>query len=56
MKNVMSEEIKTQKTVMEAIEEIKSKMYCGEPLTIDTMLIALGALVACEGNKECTSV
>ena len=52
MKNVMNEEVKTQKTVAEAIAEIKSKMYCGEPLTTDTMLIALGALVAYESNKE----
>ena len=42
MKNTM--EIKIQKTVAEAIEEIKSKLYNGEPLTTDTMLIALGAL------------
>ena len=37
----MNKEIKTQKTVVEAIKEIKSKMFCGEPLTTDTMLIAL---------------
>lgn len=51
----MNKEIKTQKTVEEAIKEIKSKLFCGEPLTTDTMLIALGALVALEGDKECTS-
>lgn len=51
----MNKENKTQKTVAEAIEEIKSKMFCGEPLTTDTMLIALGALVAFEGSKECAS-
>lgn len=39
-------EIKIQKTVEEAIDEIKSKLYLGEPLTTDTMLIALGALIA----------
>lgn len=48
----MNKEIKTQKTVVEAIKEIKSKMFCGEPLTTDTMLIALGALVAFYGGKE----
>lgn len=48
----MNKEIKTQKTVAEAIEEIKSKLFCGEPLTTDTMLIALGTLVAFESNKE----
>jgi hypothetical protein len=31
--------------VAEAIEEIKSKMFLGEPLTLDTMLLALGALI-----------
>ena len=45
-------EIKTQKTVTEAIAEIKSKMYSDEPLSTDTMLIALGALVLCVNNKE----
>lgn len=48
----MNKEIKAQKTVAEAIEEIKSKMFSGEPLTTDTMLIALGALVAFDGSKE----
>lgn len=48
----MNKEIKTQKTVANAIEEIKSKLFYGEPLTTDTMLIALGALVAFDGNKE----
>lgn len=48
----MNKEIKTQKTVVEAIKEIKSKMFSGDPLTIDTMLIALGALVAFEDDKE----
>lgn len=48
----MNNEIKTQKTVEEAIKEIKSKLFCGEPLTTDTMLIALGALVAFEDSKE----
>ena len=48
----MNNEIKTQKTVTEAIKEIKSKLFCGEPLTTDTMLIALGALVAFEDGKE----
>jgi hypothetical protein len=48
----MNKEIKAQKTVAEAIEEIKSKMFSGEHLTTDTMLIALGALVAFEGDKE----
>lgn len=45
MKNV-----KNQKTVAEAIEEIKNKLYGGEPLTIDTMLITLGALVEYENR------
>ena len=45
-------DVKTKKTVAEAIEEIKHKMYCGEPLTIDTMLIALGALVEFENNNN----
>ena len=45
-------DVKTKKTVAEAIEEIKNKMYCGEPLTIDTMLIALGALVEFENNNN----
>lgn len=45
-------EIKFQKTVAEAIEEIKSKLYLGEPLTTDTMLVALGALVLYEKNKD----
>ena len=52
MKNVINEEVKTQKTVTEAIAEIKNKMYSGEPLSTDTMLIALGALVLCVSNKE----
>lgn len=52
MNNVMNEEVKTQKTVTEAIAEIRSKMFSGEPLTTDTMLIALGALVLCESNNE----
>lgn len=48
----MNKEIKAQKTVAEAIEEIKSKMFSGEPLATDTMLIALGALVAFDDSKE----
>ena len=48
----MNKEIKTQKTVAEAIDEIKSKLFCGEPLTTDTMLIALGALVEFENNNN----
>ena len=48
----MNNEMKTKKTVAEAIDEIKNKMFSGESLTTDTMLIALGALVAFDGNKE----
>ena len=43
-------ETKINKTVAEAIEEIKNKIYTGEALTADTMLIALGALIVFE-NK-----
>lgn len=48
----MNNEIKIQKTVVEAIEEIKRKLFCEELLTTNTMLIALGALVAFEDGKE----
>ena len=38
-------EIIINKTVAEAIEEIESKLYNGRPLTTDTMLLALAALI-----------
>lgn len=44
--------ITIQKTVEEAIEEIKNKLFVGAPLSEDTMLLALAALMKYANEKE----
>ena len=41
-----------QKTVEEAIKEIKDKLFVGVPLSEDTMLLALAALMKYANEKE----
>lgn len=43
-KSMLAVDIKIKKTVAEAIEEIENNLYLGAPLTMDTMILALGAL------------
>lgn len=44
-------DITINKTVAEAIEEIENKLYNGRPLTTDSMLLALAALIEYEKQK-----